>query len=274
MNTRLKRILSVLSHLLMAFFTANYILIIPQKRPLVQLLHLKGFYIALLFSTLLAFLFIRLSVWIHRQLNFFYPWELHTYKRLLLQVVLGVGLVLALDLALVWLYFMYYHQDFWNSRYLRIEAQIVLFMLLIFHFLMIGFDLLREKIALRNLRNQEQEFVHFVYGNKGPKKLKIGLDEVICFYNESHIGHAHLINNEVWNTDYTLQTLEGKLSPQFGFRINRCMLVNWQAIKAYESITNMQGKVILKYQLEPGLKVKISRERFKNFKLLYGTQKS
>ncbi|MBU2045657.1 MAG: LytTR family transcriptional regulator DNA-binding domain-containing protein, partial [Bacteroidetes bacterium] len=101
------------------------------------------------------------------------------------------------------------------------------------------------------------------------KRSRIALDEIILFYHASHIGYAYLINGEIWNTDYTLNTLEKKLPPDFGFRINRSLMVNWQSVRSYEALGNMQGRLTIKHPIEPRLNLMISRNRFKNFKKNY-----
>lgn len=258
---------------LMALLSAHYILYVPQQHALNELLHQKAYYTALIFSTLVAWLLIQLSCSIHRLLHRFIPFELHFYSRLFAQLLIGVGLVAGINILLVRVYFWYFHRNFGNSGYLQVEAQIVFWMLICLNVFLVGYDFYQDKQKEKIQRNQDQEFLDFIYGNNGMKKSKIALEEIICFYNESHIGYVYLLNGEVWNTNYILKTLGKQLHPHFGYQINRSMLVNWQAIKAYQPIANMQGKVILRHNLEVALNVKISRERFRNFKLLYASQK-
>lgn len=270
-----RKILPALSRILLAILCAHYILYVPQQRPLYWLLHQKGYYIALVFSAIVAWLLIFISQQLHRLLNRLLPWELNVVRRLLAQLLLGIGLVLLIDLVLVRLYFWYFHRDFKHSGYLQVEVQMVLWMLICLNVFLVGEDFYQERKKEKLLRSQELEFIHFIYGSRGNKKCKIALDEVICFYNESHIGYVYLINSEVWNTDYTMKQLEAALHPCFGFRINRSLLVNWQAIKAYEPIANMQGKVVIKYPLDEHAKLnlRVSRNRFKDFKNYYNQYK-
>ncbi|MBU2046617.1 MAG: hypothetical protein KJ712_07800, partial [Bacteroidetes bacterium] len=165
--------LPTLGRVFLALIGAQYILIIPQDHPLSQLLQLKGYYVALLASTVIAWLLIWLSHQVHLQLNQRLPWEGRMVRRLLAQVFFGLVLMMGLDLLLVWCYFYLYHQDFLHSRYMRVEAQMVGWMLLCLNITRICYDLIQEKQNQNKLFVDDQEFVHYIQACLGRKRSRI-----------------------------------------------------------------------------------------------------
>lgn len=252
-----------------ALLAAHYILYVPQQHPFRELLQFKGYYIALGFTTITAWLLLQMSRWLHRQLRLWIPFGWNFFYRLLVQLLLSVSLLFTLNMLMVRAYFWFFHQNFERSGYLQVEAQLVLWMLFCLQVFLISYEGYQEHQQEKMERLHDQEFIHFINGSKGKKKIKIALDEIICLYKESHTGYVHLINGETWNTDYTMNQLEAKLSPNFGFRVNRSLIVSWAAIKAYEPIANMQGLLLLRYKVDKKINLKISRYRFRNFKKYY-----
>ncbi len=263
--------ISVYWRLFIAVAAANHLLIVPQTRPVSELLHMKGFYIALAFSIPAALLLIELVVRITEWLGVHCSWEGNVLKRVVSQLVYGIGATLLLDFLLVWAYFGIYHQDFFGSSYLRVEWQMVFYMLCALNGLLcVRHFVVQQPERMRKAVADHEELRDYIWVSRGNKRCQVAMEEIVCFCNESHIGYVILKTGEVWHTPYLMKDLERQLCPAFGYRINRSVLLNWTAIKGFENTKNMQAVIILRYPQEAAhFNLLVSRERFRKFKAMY-----
>jgi len=93
----------------------------------------------------------------------------------------------------------------------------------------------------------------------------IPVDEIECFYSENKGTYAHTIDGRDYLLDNTLEQMEGELSPEVFFRINRKFYVNINAIKDIISYTN--SRLQLKLHSYKQQEVIVARERVRDFKL-------
>jgi DNA-binding LytR/AlgR family response regulator len=93
----------------------------------------------------------------------------------------------------------------------------------------------------------------------------IPVDEIECFYSENKGTYAHTIEGRNYLLDTTLEQMEGEISPEVFFRINRKYYVNINAIKDIISYTN--SRLQLKLNSYKEQEVVVARERVKDFKL-------
>ena len=93
----------------------------------------------------------------------------------------------------------------------------------------------------------------------------IPVDEIECFYSENKGTYAHTIDGRNYLLDITLEHLEGEISPEIFFRINRKFYVNIHAIKDIISYTN--SRLQLKLNSYKEQEIIVARERVKDFKL-------
>ena len=93
----------------------------------------------------------------------------------------------------------------------------------------------------------------------------IPVDEIECFYSENKGTYAHTIDGRDYLLDTTLEQMEGELSPEVFFRINRKFYVNINAIKDIISYTN--SRLQLKLHSYKEQEVIVARERVRDFKL-------
>ena len=93
----------------------------------------------------------------------------------------------------------------------------------------------------------------------------IPVDEIECFYSENKGTYIHTTAGRNYLIDPTLEQLEGELSPEVFFRINRKFYVNINAIKDIISYTN--SRLQLKLNSYKEQEVIVARERVKDFKL-------
>ncbi|MBX2828819.1 MAG: LytTR family DNA-binding domain-containing protein [Flavobacteriaceae bacterium] len=93
----------------------------------------------------------------------------------------------------------------------------------------------------------------------------IPVDEIECFYSENKGTYAHTIDGRDYLLDTTLENLEGEISPEVFFRINRKFYVNINAIRDIISYTN--SRLQLKLNSYKEQEVIVAREKVKDFKL-------
>lgn len=93
----------------------------------------------------------------------------------------------------------------------------------------------------------------------------IPVDEIECFYSENKGTYAHTKDGRDYLLDTTLEHLEGEISPEVFFRINRKFYVNINAIRDIISYTN--SRLQLKLNSYKEQEVVVARERVKDFKL-------
>jgi len=93
----------------------------------------------------------------------------------------------------------------------------------------------------------------------------IPVDEIECFYSENKGTYAHTVDGRNYLLDTTLEQMEGEISPEVFFRINRKFYVNINAIKDIISYTN--SRLQLKLNSYKEQEVVVARERVRDFKL-------
>jgi len=93
----------------------------------------------------------------------------------------------------------------------------------------------------------------------------IPVDEIECFYSENKGTYAHTVDGRDYLLDTTLEQMEGEISPEVFFRINRKFYVNINAIKDIISYTN--SRLQLKLNSYKEQEVVVARERVRDFKL-------
>jgi len=93
----------------------------------------------------------------------------------------------------------------------------------------------------------------------------IPVDEIECFYSENKGTYAHTVDGRDYLLDTTLEQMEGEISPEVFFRINRKFYININAIKDIISYTNSRLQLKLRSYNEQ--EVVVARERVMDVKL-------
>jgi two-component system, LytTR family, response regulator len=93
----------------------------------------------------------------------------------------------------------------------------------------------------------------------------IPVDDIECFYSENKGTYAHTFEGRNYLLDDTLEQLEGEISPEVFFRINRKFYININAIRDIISYTNSRLQIKLNTYKEQ--EVIVARERVRDFKL-------
>ncbi len=99
---------------------------------------------------------------------------------------------------------------------------------------------------------------------KGDSYFPLLVSDVAYFYAEEKVVFAKTKSNQRWLLDFTLDTLENSVNPDFFYRANRQFLLSIDAISAAKNSFNGKLKVLLNPTAEE--EVIISREKAQGFK--------
>lgn len=232
------------------------------------------------FSWPLTFL---MMYWIHastKKLDVCAPWTGNWVRRIVLQFLFGVLLVLIFNIGAIRLYFYAFDNDFHRSGYMEIEFPIVRWMVLLMNVLYIAWffavhyfhgkkinDQMREFIALlKDKELQEAFYKKKVQAHLGNKIMMVELNEIACFEREENVGYVYLLSGKRYHIDLKLYELKALLDSSSFYQINRSVIISLSVVKGFERVKNKQAEIILKDGFELEVSLLISRDRFDGFK--------
>ncbi len=125
----------------------------------------------------------------------------------------------------------------------------------------LNFDDIRKLLGNPVEREYKKRFTTRI----GQHIKMIPIDEIECFYSENKGTYAHTFEGRSFLLDTTMEQLEGEISPEVYFRINRKFYVNINGIKDIISYTN--SRLQLKLHSYKEEEVIVAREKVKDFKL-------
>jgi len=125
----------------------------------------------------------------------------------------------------------------------------------------LNFDDIRKLLGNPVEREYKKRFTTRI----GQHIKMIPVDEIECFYSENKGTYAHTFEGRSYLLDTTLEQLEGEISPEIYFRINRKFYVNINAIKDIISYTNSRLELKLHSYKEDA--VIVAREKVRDFKI-------
>jgi hypothetical protein len=269
--------------LLLSIITAHLVTVEGQPKSSWQLFHQLNYWVAMAFSVLAAFLLIQLVHFITMFLDRRFDWIKAWLPRLLLQVLLGIVLVLALDILFVRMYFRAFNSNFETSGYMTVEFPIIKWMVFSLNMLYVAryflWNYIRSSRVNDELSNQLSGFYQIqeekegyqrtIEAKLGNKIVNVSPTEVICFEREENVGYVWMTDGRKYNVDHKMQELAQMLDPMLFYQISRSVMVSLAAIKGYEKVKNQQGNLILKDGLEADVSLLVSRYRFDGFRELF-----
>ncbi|WP_316762047.1 LytTR family DNA-binding domain-containing protein [Pedobacter aquatilis] len=282
---------SVYFRMLMALMVANYIILDGQQKPIIQVIQQKNFYITLVFSFTIAMFLLECLHHITLLLDKKFTWRYAPIRRLLLQIVLGVILLLYVDIWLVKGFFHLFNYDFKASGYMLIEFPKVKWLLMVMNFLywleatapgtLSLSRFLSTKTLSRDEYNagEEEELINKVNkvealrGRLGNKIEIISFDKIACLKCESLTGYIYLKDNSIFNMDYKMNDLEQILDPQRFFRTNRGVIYAFDVIEHHRR-ERKEGLLTLYSGINPDATRIISRDRYMDFKYKFSQFRS
>lgn len=125
----------------------------------------------------------------------------------------------------------------------------------------LNFDDIRKLLGNPVEREYKKRFTTKI----GQHIKMIAVDEIECFFSENKGTYAHTYDGRNYLLDSTLEQLEGEISPEVFFRINRKFYVNVNGIRDIIAFTN--SRLQLKLHSYNEEQVIVAREKVKDFKL-------
>ncbi|MCX2680969.1 LytTR family DNA-binding domain-containing protein [Galbibacter sp. EGI 63066] len=230
-------------------------------------------------SLVIALVLVELIAYVTRRLDRYYDWKKNPVPRTALQVVFGVLLPAVVDFLLAALYFRLFGMNIIEDTYYLVYAfpYIVSLILLFNLYYLVYYFILRSTIFERKVRQlrpverntggggrKRKEKEVFVVSS-GAKNIPVPVEGIGYFYHDQ--GHNYLCTFEGKRhlVTWSLNKLEGQLSRERFFRVNRKMIVNYKACKHFEPAR--YGK--LELFLEPEAEIQpviVSQGRARRFK--------
>lgn len=194
------------------------------------------------------------------KLDRLYNWLHDTFLRFIWQVILGFLLPAIIVFLLVTLFFWLYDIDIFKTEYLSQDYNLVLLMLLVvnlyyfglYHFLIIKRRGIVQMEVTENLNSELTSISLLPEENTARYKETIIITTTLKTIpvNTDDIAYIFRLNdgvfirlkfmknlNESYQTNYSLKDFEQMLDPMKFFRINRQMIVSFQAVSAFRPET-------------------------------------
>jgi len=259
-----------------ALLVSHLLVAEPQDKSMLVLLGQLNYWVAMVFSWPLCY---GLMYWIHvctRWLDARLPWDRGWVQRMGMQLLLGVGAVLVLDVGLVMGYFALFDNDFWGSGYMAVEFPIVRWMVLFMNALYIAWyfaalyfqqrgenELL--KLELSEVSVEAEGPAVTLEARLGQKIFQLELSEVACLERRDDVGYLYLLDGRVMNTDLRMAEAEKLLSGHGFCQLNRSVLLSVALVRGYQRVRNRQAQVLLAEGLELPVSLLVSRNRLEAF---------
>ena len=120
-----------------------------------------------------------------------------------------------------------------------------------------------EKIA-RLLQKEEKTFKSRFIIKVGQKIRSVKAEEIACFYSMMKATYLQTNQKRNYPIDYTLDQLEVILDPPVFFRVNRKLIIHFDAIDEIHTWSGSRLKIVLLCNYDED--VVVSRDRVKEFK--------
>lgn len=212
-------------------------------------------------SFVMSFVIINYIYLVTLKLDKKYDWHYHIFIRFIWQVLCGIILPSVLIFLLVTLFFKIYGIDIFKTEYLQQDYPLVLLMLLVvnlyyfglYHF-HIGRTLALERTAAPDIENivsqpanlqipaeDQPNYKETIIINTLLETFPINTDDIAYIFRINDGVFIRLKNmkdlNHSYQTSYSLKELETFLNTSKFFRINRQMIVNFQAVASFRPET-------------------------------------
>lgn len=257
-----------------ALLAAHCIVAFGDKETLFQLLLDKYYYMALGSSFVIALILVSIVNFVTRKLDRFYDWKQYPVERTGLQLLAGLVLPAVVALLLAALYFKLNGLDIFKTLYLQIDFPVIVGMILLFNLYYLAYYFyLRMRMAEMavaqvsgnaNIASDKSETKEVIIASRGAKNIPIPVEKISYIYHQDQYNFIRTSDKEDFLVTYPLDTIQQQLSPKQFFRVNRQMLVNFNACRHFENIENQKLRLhVLPESKEP---IIISQKRAREFK--------
>ena len=213
-----------------AIFVANAVILYEEKPAIEIILSNKGFYIASLFSSLIAYLAIRFVFWITRKLDHHYPWHRNYSKRLLLQFFCAVVLLILPLFIAAFIYFSAHKIHILNTVYMRRYIPIIFLLLMVLS--------LYLHYCWEN-RNRAKKIPKSLFAKARPMALQLPFEEIAYLYTADKNCYAVNFYGEKIYWNLTLERSLAHFPENLFCKVHRSLVVN---IKAIEEVVVIDAK--------------------------------
>jgi hypothetical protein len=257
-----------------ALLAAHCIVAFGDKETLFQLLLDKYYYMALGSSFVIALILVSIVNFVTRKLDRFYDWKQYPVERTGLQLLAGLVLPAVVALLLAALYFKLNGLDIFKTLYLQIDFPVIVGMILLFNLYYLAYYFyLRMRMAEMavaqvsgnaNISPDKSETKEVIIASRGAKNIPIPVEKISYIYHQDQYNFIRTSDKDDFLVTDPLDTIQQQLSPKQFFRVNRQMLVNFNACRHFENIENQKLRLhVLPESKEP---IIISQKRAREFK--------
>ncbi|TXE04756.1 LytR/AlgR family response regulator transcription factor [Algoriphagus aquimarinus] len=222
----------------------------------------SSFFIKLLAAFLIACFFIEFVHRVTVQLDKTYDWKEKPLARLALQFTLGVLLPGIIDLFFLSIYQWYFgintaHEN--PSAHSSFPIMALPVFLFNIYYLFYYHILRNQEAKTSNLTNREILLVQ-----QGTKTIPLQLQDIRYIFHQDRINYLITANQTSYFLNETLDELEQKLPTHDFFRVNRKMIIHYQACQHFRS--NGHGKLLLKLSPTYPEEIAVSQSKAAKFK--------
>lgn len=245
-----------------------------REETIFQRLGSKYFYVDIAGGFVIALILWEIVRFATRYLDKRLSWTEQPVKRTLLQLLLGVFLpsLFSFVFTLLWMQIAY-DQDIFKTSWLYNEFYTVVIIILFINLIYFSWWLYlvwkQQQDLILSTENKigatdQQSPYETIEVTKAGKTILLPQNNIAYSYLNNGYCYIKPFEGESFVTTYTLDELTKMLSQTHHFRVNRQILINKKACKAYKSIEF--GKIEL--ELDPASKIPVivSQKRAKDFR--------
>lgn len=234
---------NILLILLVALFSAHYILVHHSKYGFFEVIKIKGYWSSLCFSFIIAVALIYAIYKVTTYLNKQVPYVQNKLKRITLQVIIGVFGVSLLAVIMVLLYFMLFNQPqriylYWHSDFPLIFTFIVIVnaFVALLYFTRENAQLLSQLLMFKKHQNATNKQVN---SNSQTQLDNDYDDNNIAYITKKQRKYMVVyLNGAEFFWQKTINQTISLLPNENFFRISQCTIINKEIIESYSLISS------------------------------------
>ncbi|HVW96802.1 MAG TPA: LytTR family DNA-binding domain-containing protein [Mucilaginibacter sp.] len=253
--------------IIISLIAGHIIVVFGEDDSFFQLLLNWDYYRSVLLSALIAFLLVSLINRITVLLDRKFDWKSKPIERTGLQLLLGFVTPGIIAFLLAAIYFKCFGINILKTVYLKYDYPVILMFVFAFNLYYVGFYFYRqmkywESQPIQTPRHSSLTDIYMV--TRGTKNIPLKKEEIVYFYHEGDYNFVRNRQGEDFLISETLEQVQELLDPKQFFRVNRQMIVHFDACLHFELLS--YGK--LKLLVKPAFKesIIISQKRAGSFK--------
>ena len=257
---------------LAACLAASHIIVIyGEPKSVFEIMLLPEYYIALLGSTLIAFVLFSIVRFITIKLDRTFSWKERTAERIGMQSFFGLIVPSFCAFFLASFYFYIRGGNILQTTYLQYDFQVVIMQLLLINIYYVAFYFYQqwshvEKTitALSILEHKAHRPKDTFTVSKGAGNILLHIDDIGYCYRKQDTNYLRTVGGEEFFINLSLDEVQQQLPEEKFFRANRQLLIHRQSIKGYGLLSFGKLEAYLYQALDE--EVIISQKRAKDFK--------